>query len=103
MSNIPIITNNFNLKKYEVNNLSFEKITVDVKNKLLYVNVSLNYIDTSLDSEKTCMVYPIYIQEPLFSDYINDKQLRSYITQLLGVTETTPPVESEYKYIPLAP
>ncbi len=103
MSNISIIPNNFNLKKYEANNLSFEKITVDINNNLLYINVSINYINSSLGTDTTYTVVPVYISEPEFADYINVKQLRSYIIQLFGVTETTPPVESEYKYIPLAP
>jgi hypothetical protein len=103
MSNIPIINSNVNLKVFKINNVSFNKISLDTVNNLLYINASVNYIDSSSKTSKTMAVYPIYIEDPQFSDYINVSQLKSYITQLYGVIETTPPVESEYKYIPIAP
>jgi hypothetical protein len=96
---IPTVETNYNLPVYTVDNISLNKISINLGGNL-YVNVDLNYTVNS-DGFPSVSHQPIYIYGKEFINVINVQKLLLTVTQLFGLEfnqEYTQ--ENPYKYVP---
>ena len=95
---VPIVEKTLDLPTYNVNNISFGKISVNITEKTIYLNCDI--ITAGVSSVR---VAPIYIYPDEFDNMVDVAKLNNIVEGLYGLTiASAPPAISKFRYIPQA-
>ena len=98
---IPILQSELDIAKYVINNVTLNKISININEEYLYLNATLNYISQDSGEVSYVTSAPIYIHGEQFANFVNIKKLMSTVSELFNITiNSNPPAISAYEYIP---
>jgi hypothetical protein len=96
---VSINEKSLDLPTYNVNSISFNTISVNIKENTIYLNC--NIITKDIIGVR---VAPIYIYPDEFDNMVDIPKLNNIVEGLYGLTSsTTAPPVSKFRYIPQAP